>query len=68
VNPDELAVASPDTDNRPRALIVVIGDFRASSATRLDMEISLSSCMERDLGIDSLARQNLSYGSNGHSG
>jgi 1-acyl-sn-glycerol-3-phosphate acyltransferase len=60
-NPDELPVASPDTDACRRALIVVISDFlnelhpqRAATS-----EISLSSRLERDLGIDSLSQTEL---------
>jgi 1-acyl-sn-glycerol-3-phosphate acyltransferase len=59
--PSELPLASPDIDARRRALTVVISDLlhelhpqRAAS-----LEISLSSRLERDLGIDSLARTEL---------
>jgi 1-acyl-sn-glycerol-3-phosphate acyltransferase len=61
VNPSELALASPDTDARRSALIVVINDFvRDLHPQRAaGLEVSLSSRLERDLGIDSLARTEL---------
>jgi 1-acyl-sn-glycerol-3-phosphate acyltransferase len=60
-NPDELAVASPDTDARRRALIVVIDDFlhELHPQRAATLEIFLSSRLERDLGVDSLARTEL---------
>jgi 1-acyl-sn-glycerol-3-phosphate acyltransferase len=60
-NPSEPARASPSPDVRGRALVAVISDFLSElhpqrAATR---DISLSSRLERDLGIDSLARTEL---------
>jgi acyl carrier protein len=60
-NPSDPAFALPTPDARGRALIAVIGDFLSElhpqrPGTR---DISLSSRLERDLGIDSLARTEL---------
>jgi 1-acyl-sn-glycerol-3-phosphate acyltransferase len=60
-NPSELSLASPNTDARRRALIVVISDFLHELHPQrvTTLQISLSSRLERDLGIDSLARTEL---------
>jgi 1-acyl-sn-glycerol-3-phosphate acyltransferase len=60
-NPSEFAPASPDTDARWRALIAVIRDFlhELHPQRAATLEITLSSRLERDLGIDSLARTEL---------
>jgi 1-acyl-sn-glycerol-3-phosphate acyltransferase len=63
-NSSDPVFASPNPDARGRALIAVISDFLSEfhpqrAATRDIRDISLSSRLERDLGIDSLARTEL---------
>jgi 1-acyl-sn-glycerol-3-phosphate acyltransferase len=60
-NPNESPLASRDTDARRRDLIVVISEFlhELHPQRAATLEISPSSSLERDLGIDSLARTEL---------
>jgi 1-acyl-sn-glycerol-3-phosphate acyltransferase len=60
-NPGEPAFASPGPDARRRALVAIIGDFLSELHPQrgATLDISQSSRLERDLGIDSLARTEL---------
>jgi 1-acyl-sn-glycerol-3-phosphate acyltransferase len=60
-NPSEPAFVSPDPESHWRALISVISDFLNELHPRraASLDISRSSRLERDLGIDSLGRTEL---------
>jgi 1-acyl-sn-glycerol-3-phosphate acyltransferase len=59
--PSEPPLAPPDTDARRRELIAVVSDLlhELHPQRAATLEIALSSRLERDLGIDSLARTEL---------